>query len=314
MKNVKTFDTNAEYSAYITSSSADFPNISYVKENDKAYITNIPKVTAKFNITSIGETTILSSTTSVSAIVVDGVKQESVTTAYTFTTVGEHEIKYILTGNTIGASTFASASTMISANISNSVTSIGASAFTSCSSLSSVTIPNSVTSIGASAFRICTSLGSIIIPDSITSISSSTFRDCSSLTSITIPNTVTIINASAFTSCIGLTSVTIPNSVTSIGGYAFSSCTSLASVTIGEGMTTIGNYAFRSCSSLQSIVSYATTAPTIGSSTFRAVKTGGVLSYRAGSTGYDVWMQNTNYYLGLRSWTSETFVTPADSD
>jgi hypothetical protein len=47
----------------------------------------------------------------------------------------------------------------------------------------------------------------------------------------------------------------------------------------------------------------ATTAPTIGSSTFYKVKTNGTLTVPTGSTGYDVWMGTGNYYLGKYSWT-----------
>jgi len=50
-------------------------------------------------------------------------------------------------------------------------------------------------------------------------------------------------------------------------------------------------------------VSNAATAPTINSDTFRDVKTGGTLYVPSGSSGYDTWMQNANYYLGLYGWT-----------
>ena len=67
--------------------------------------------------------------------------------------------------------------------------------------------------------------------------------------------------------------------------------------------TSIGDGAFYNCSSLTSIVCNATTAPTIDGSTFRNVKTGGTLIVPQGSSGYDTWMQNANYYLGKYNWT-----------
>jgi hypothetical protein len=162
---------------------------------------------------------------------VDGVELTAVKDKYTFTTTGEHIVKYIFKDNTT----------------------IGQYAFCECSSLTSVVIPDSVTSIGDSAFFYCTGLTSIVIPDSVTSIDSCAFQSCSSLTSIVIPDSVTSIGRYAFQSCSSLTSVTIPNSVTSIGRYAFQSCSSLTSIVIPDSVTSIGSCAFQSCSSLTSI-------------------------------------------------------------
>ena len=113
----------------------------------------------------------------------------------------------------------------------------------------------------------------------------------------------TSIGDGAFSSCSGLTSIDIPSGATSIGSNAFASCSGLTSCTIGSGVTSIGNYAFIYCSSLTSIVSNATTAPTIKSSTFQGVKTGGTLTVPSGSSGYDVWMGTGDYYLGYYNWT-----------
>ena len=118
-----------------------------------------------------------------------------------------------------------------------------------------------------------------------------------------IPNTVTSIGQYAFGYCSGLTNVVIPNSVTSIGDSAFQSCNGLTSVTIPDSVTTVGNFAFFMCSGLINITSLATTAPTIQTSTFRDIKTGGTLTVPSGSTGYNTWMGNGNYYLGKYNWT-----------
>ena len=160
------------------------------------------------------------------------------------------------------------------------ITSIGENAFLNCMNLTNITIPNSVTSIGDSAFNGCNKLISINIPEGITSISNFVFSGCTKLIEVIIPTNVTSIGSSAFYSCASLTSITIPNNV-----------------------TTIGDSAFRNCSGLTNITSLATTAPTITSSTFRNIKTGGTLTVPTGSTGYDVWMGTGDYYLGKYSWT-----------
>ena len=181
-------------------------------------------------------------------------------------------------------------------------TTIGVELFMYCPSLISVIIPDSVTSIGDMAFNECSGLTNVTIPNSVTTIGNTAFANCSGLTSVTIPDNVTSIGEGALQNC-GLLSVTIGNGVTSIGEYAFGNCSSLTSVTIGSGVTSIGGDAFYNCSSLTSITSLATTAPTIAANTFGIGKTGGTLYVPIGSSGYDIWMQNANYYLGLYSWT-----------
>ena len=240
------------------------------------------RVVSKFNVTSTSDPTRIAYRTSgFSAIEIDGVVQTAVTSAYTFSTTGEHTVKYTLTDPT----------------------SIDEYAFYNCTSLTSIEIPSGVTSIGSSVFAFCTSLTSIDIPTSVTSIGSNTFQYCSSLTSIDIPTSVTSIGDYTFTNCYNFTSIDIPDSVTSIGQYAFYRCSGLTSCTIGSGVTSIGESAFYQCSGLTSIVCNATTAPTIQSSTFYSVKTNGTLTVPSGSSGYNVWMQNANYYLGLYNWT-----------
>ena len=187
--------------------------------------------------------------------------------------------------------------------IPNSVTSIGAEAFSACSGLTSITIPSGVTSIGEGAFAACSNLTSIEIPSSVTSIGNDAFSACSSLTSINIPSGVTSIGNMAFSHCRSLTSINIPSSVTSIDGFAFQHCSSLTSINIPSSVTSIGNRAFYKCTSLESITSQSTTAPTIQTSTFENVKTGGTLYVPSGSTGYNVWMGTGNYYLGKYNWT-----------
>ena len=192
------------------------------------------RVVCTYNVTSTTEATKLLysglTLSEIASMEIDGVNA-TVATGYTFTTTGEHTVKYTFKDNTA----------------------IRDSAFWTCYSLTSVVIPDSVTNIGYNAFYGCSGLTSIVIPDSVTSIGNWAFNNCSGLTSVTIGSGVTSIGGSAFNKCSGLTSIVIPNSVTIIANNAFSQCNGLTSLTIGNSVTTIANWTFSNCSSLASI-------------------------------------------------------------
>ena len=227
-------------------------------------------ITAKFNVTSTTSNTKICNSSATSAFTymfVDG-EQIDVTSGYTFSTTGEHEVQYVLSDKTT----------------------IVRDSFYLCSYLTSITIPSSVTSIGIQAFYGCKSLTSVTIPDSVTSIGGGAFNDCESLTSITIPNGVTIIDDSTFYFCSSLTSITIPDSVTSIGNAAFEYCGSLTSVIIPSSVTIIGSWAFEYCRSLTSITCYATRAPILrGTYVFDGLPTNGTL-YVPNGSDYSTWL------------------------
>lgn len=214
-------------------------------------------VVAKFNVTSTSQPTQIigeEADSSFSKIEIDGVVQPSVASVYTFSTTGEHTVKYTLTDPTsISDSAFTNCTSLTSITIPNSVTSIGEYAFSSCSGLTSVNIPSGVTSISDDVFEYCTSLSSVTIPNSVTYIGWKSFYQCSGLTSCTIGSGVTTIERFAFEGCSSLTSIDIPDSVIIISGYSFTSCSGLTSVTIGSGVTTIGGYAFAGCDGLTSV-------------------------------------------------------------
>ena len=331
MKYITLFETAEAYNAAIL----DLPNVSLIEETMSVsyhpWVESETKLVCKYNVTSTSEPTALRTNYEQNifkSMEVDGVMLDELVTKYTFDTTGEHIVKYELYDETklgnqapvfnndnliecvipdsvtsMGQYAFQSCGGLTNVTIGNSITSIGNGAFNGCRGLTSITIPDSVTSIGDYAFLNCRSLTSCTIGSGVTSIGSWAFGGCRGLTSIVIPSGVTSIGNSAFWGCSSFTSIDIPDSVTSIGTSVFRECSGLTSCTIGSGVTSIGEYPFSSCSSLTSITSNATTAPTITSTTFQNVKTGGTLTVPQGSTGYDVWMGTGNYYLGKYNWT-----------
>lgn len=211
-----------ELTAYTAAqSSLILPNVSLVTEGNMVkYNPTETRIIATFNVTSTTESTqIINGTrlTEFTSIEIDGVEQPSVVSAYTFSTTGEHTVKYTLTGQTtIYWATFTDCVDMINVIIPNNITGIGENAFYGCG-LTSATIPNSVTYLGHQSFRSCYSLKRI----------NSDVDDV-----INIPSSVTNIDGRAFAWSSGITSVVIPDSVTNMGYQIFRECKGLTSVTI----------------------------------------------------------------------------------
>ena len=122
----------------------------------------------------------------------------------------------------------------------------------------------------------------------------------------------TIITPYAFANCVDMTKVDISATVTGISENAFDGCISLSNVTIPYAVTTIGEYAFANCSNLTRVISIPMTAPTIGQTTFKDVHVDGKLFYQSGATGYNVWMDAGDYYLGKYNWNYSEGVLDGD--
>ena len=189
---LKKFDTQTAYTA--AQSSLILPNVSLITENNKVEynpLTPTPtaetRVVATFNVEyEDSEIKILNDTTNITSIEIDGVEQPSVTTGYTFSTTGEHTVKYTLTDQTsIANNAFQYCYGLTSIVIPYSVTSIGNYALQSCTSLTSCTIGNGVTSIGNYAFEGC-GFTNIVIPSNVTNLGELTFYNCGYLVSFTV--------------------------------------------------------------------------------------------------------------------------------
>ena len=134
----------------------------------------------------------------------------------------------------------------------------------------------------------------------------SMFEGCFSIRSVFLPNSITTIGNNVFNGCPNLNSIVLPLALTNIGNYAFKGCWALRKIAIPSSVNSIGNGAFESCSNLRNIMSLPMTAPTIQSDTFKDISSSAILKatlyVRRGSSGYDAWMSNDDYYLGKYGW------------
>lgn len=277
------FDTTAQYNA--AKDSLAKPHVSLTKDDGKLHYMQKSVVTVLSNghvIIGEGRFQILGTTEGIEEIEVDGVKLPSVTMYYPEETSGFHlhTIKYTLSDPKVIPNNF----------------------LLDCDSTYSVSLPNSVETIGDNAFASLYSLSSFTMGNRVESIGSAAFSGCTGLSSITLSENLVLIGDYAFRGVKLSGDVVIPNKVTTIGGNVFT-LDSSTTITLGSSVASIGDYGI---SGVERIVSLATTAPTITSTTFRAVAFNGTLYVPQGSSGYDVWMQNANYYLGVKGWTMDT--------
>lgn len=165
-----------------------------------------PEVIAKYYITDTTNPTPIGFnqyTTGFSAIEIDGVVQQSVVSAYTFSTTGEHTVKYTLTDNTkVPQNAYRQCYNLVELRLPNTVTGTSSSVCHHCTGLTTVVLPGSLNTVGVGAFSDCPSLSSVTIPDSVNKINNSAFMDCSGLTSITVnrtyPPTIQNVPSSAY--------------------------------------------------------------------------------------------------------------------
>lgn len=151
-------NTYADLTAYNADLYKDFPNISYIQGTDEVKWNKYDPdhIVCIYNVTSTESATkLLNSNSNISYQIIDGVRQDTVQTTLTFDTLGEHIVKYKLSGTTIGNYAFSRCTSLTNINIPDSVTSIGNYAFMNCTGLNGITIPNTVTNIGDSITDSC---------------------------------------------------------------------------------------------------------------------------------------------------------------
>ena len=130
-------------------------------------------VVGKFNITSTSSsTTLCGSTSNIAEMSIDGVKLTNPVTSYTFTTTGEHVVKYYLIDNT-------------------KIQGFGSAAFYD------VYIPNTVTTIKSFALSYA-KVVKLVLPDSVQVIEESGCESMSKLQEVILGNNVQTIGNNAF--------------------------------------------------------------------------------------------------------------------
>ena len=191
----------------------------------------------------------------------------------------------------IGDWTFANCAGLTFASIPNSIKSIGIGVFYNCNGLTKLAIPNSITSIGEYTFYGCNSLYFLTIPENVSYIGNMAFTGCSGLRelewnaikcsdftappfegfmieSVRFGENVSHIPACLCQDITTLPILNLPTSLKSIGDNAFRNCSGLRKIIIPGNVETIGYDVFNGCNKVKDVESYATTAPTIKSSTF----------------------------------------------
>ena len=153
MKYVKLFNEHTDYESYIGNNPV-LPNLSMCLQEEEGHFTpyNETKLVAIYNITDTTNPTTLyyksgSSGLNALSMEIDGGESQSLTKTYTFSTTGEHIIRYTLQNST----------------------NIGQGAFYGITTLKYVYLPDSVTTLGDATFR-QTGLEAIRLSPNITSI------------------------------------------------------------------------------------------------------------------------------------------------
>lgn len=271
------------------------------------------RIVAIFNVVdgSVDTTVINASHVSdVDAIEIDDVVQ-TVAGTYSLAT-GQHTIKITLKNMvTMATGVFVGVTLMTECSLPDTFKTIGTTAFDGCSGLTKIYIPKSVATINNYAFRNCSSLSEVhiedieawckttilynnagtnplnggrhlylgkteiidlVVPSGITSLEK-TFWGAKYIESVQLPSTIATLGYMTFGGCTALTSINIPEGVTTIGIMCFDNA-KIGTLVLPSTLTSIGNYAFRNNNTLTSITCFATSPPSIGSSTFYATGRG----------------------------------------
>lgn len=265
-------------------------------------------VSVKIDATSTSnKTKILNRSDGIAEIEIDGAVQPNVITSYTFNTLGEHTVRYLLEDpSTIKSSAFFTCSDIKSVKFPETLTFIGNGAFGGCAKLTEIELPTkNELIIEGGAFGGC-GITSLVVPNNVVlpqghtgEFSSNPIKTLvwdtnnvtsnypvqayityGSLESITYGENITIINSASVAGAPKLTSVTISDGVKEIGPNAFASCSKLVEVNIPYSVEKILYGAFQGCSSLRDLT-IPSSVTTIENSAFAGFNSLETLNYNA---------------------------------
>ena len=282
MKYIKLFNTKAQYDAFRESVDYLRPNVSFCIDENEAYIEKWidGRIVITFDVKSTSEPTNLIFDVSnlpqdldadfltafFTKMEIDGVELESPVQSYTFSTTGEHVVKYtpnydaeVKWGDGQDAPTVGwdyitpfllwGVTDMVSLKHPKDMTQNLPTS--NAASLQTIEFPENIDSIVLESYDYCTNLTTIKWPKRLNKVSG--FNGCTSLTNLNLPSSVIEIGYLAFESCTGLTEIKIPKNTYTIGERAFSHCTGLTSLTIPSNIKVIGEQAFGDCENIETL-------------------------------------------------------------
>ena len=248
---IKKYDSVSQYNS---DSEKQYPNISYIEATGELKWMKAIQFETVYTVDDASQpVTLFNDNGAITGMEVDG-NEVPLTTFYTFSTTGEHVVKYSLDDNAyLGSGTFTGITALTDFTFPPTVQDTGYETFKGCTGLTSVTIPATVIGITESSFENCTNLSSVTIEYGVQTIGQAAFKGCTSLTGINIPNSVSTIQLAAFMNS-GLTGVIyLPNTVRRISDSCFEGCLNLSGIRNSgryNYLTSIGSRAFKDCVNL----------------------------------------------------------------
>jgi hypothetical protein len=215
-------------------------------------------------------------------------EEQKPTISVYFTTVDLSEV----TGMTsVPDSYFRDRGILTHVDLPNSITSIGNNAFNGARSLVMPELPSSVESIGDYAFYCCQSLAIESLPSSLKTLGSNAFRS-SYVKLSTLPSGITSLGQDVLQGCTFDSNVLFewPSAsddntcFTSMPYETFDSTNGLTAVVIPADVTSLSDYVFWWSRDLETVICRAATAPSLGYSVFRSIKSDAVLYVPTGSS------------------------------
>jgi hypothetical protein len=138
-KYLKLFNQDADYKAFKKSEEYILPNVGFVESDNVVYYNPYEeakeaRLVCTYNVTdTTSATQVCNRTSGFTSMEVDGVLQDSITTEYTFNTVGEHTVKFELADPTsIGNVAFQGCTNLLGVTFGGDVENITYGAFTGC--------------------------------------------------------------------------------------------------------------------------------------------------------------------------------------